>query len=178
MLEDASVSPSPLLVSIPPSMLQFFDAPFEFSLTLTNIFGTSAAARARVLVHALPTLPIFLSGPAFQSLTGNQPFKMQASTDYSLAGASVCGAAVKSMAVAFAWTQTAGSSVDLTIGGTTVAAADVAAAPPAASVDMGRAMLFLPAQSLRAGKTYGMWGRLGVSSRRESVSFSPRMKRT
>ncbi len=80
---------------------------------------------------------------------------MQASTDYSLAGASVCGATVKSMSVAFAWTQTLGSSVDLSIGGVAVAAADVATSPPAANVDKGRAMLFLPAQSLRAGKTYG-----------------------
>jgi hypothetical protein len=52
-----------------------------------------------------------------------------------------------------------GSSVDLSIGGVTVAAADVAAEPPAASVDTGRAMLFLPARSLRAGKTYGMFFR-------------------
>ena len=155
MLAAASSSSSPLLVSIPSNLLQFFDAPFEFSLNLTNTFGRSAIVRASVLNHALTTLPIFLSGPAFQSLTGGQAFQMQASTDYSLAGASVCGATVKSMSVAFAWTQTLGSSVDLSIGGVAVAAADVASLPPAVNVDLGRTMLFLPAQSLRAGKTYG-----------------------
>ncbi len=155
LLNAASQPLSSLLVSIPPSLLQFFDAPFEFSLRLTNSFGSSAVVRAAVRVSALATLPIFLSGPAFQSLSGGQAFQMQASTDYSLAGASVCGATVQSMSVAFMWAQTEGSSVDLSIGGVTVAAADVAAAPPAASVDLGRAMLFLPPQSLRAGMTYG-----------------------
>jgi hypothetical protein len=152
-----------LVLTIPSSMLQFFAAPFVFQLHLTNALGRSASASVSVAKSALPLFPIYLSGPAVQSVRRAASVAQHASTDYSLAASTVCGATVASMSVQFTWRQLRSSGEAAAAMGATMTAsaallstsAAIAVASETISIESSWAALTIPARTLRAGFTYG-----------------------
>jgi hypothetical protein len=144
-------------------MLQYFAAPFVFQLSLTNALGRSASTSVSVSKSALPLFPIYLSGPAVQSVRRASPVAQLASTDYTLAASTVCGATVASMSVQFAWRQLQSSGEAAAAMGATMMSSVVSMSPSLTmavanetiGVDLSRATLAIPAQSLRVGFVYG-----------------------
>jgi hypothetical protein len=148
-----------LVLSVSSSMLQYFAAPFVFQLNLTNALGRSASASVSVSKSALPLFPIYLSGPAVQSVRRASPVAQHASTDYTLAASTVCGATVASMSVQFAWRQLQSSGEAAAAMGATMtssaALTSMAVANETIGVDLSRAALAIPARTLRVGFVYG-----------------------
>jgi hypothetical protein len=151
-----------LVLTVPSSMLQFFAAPFVFQLNVTNALGRSASTLVSVAKSALPLFPIFLSGPAVQSVRRAASAAQFASTDYALAASTVCGASVASMSVQFAWRQLLVHGEAAAALGASMMASVVSLSPQMAvanetiaGVDLTRAALTIPARTLRVGFVYG-----------------------
>jgi hypothetical protein len=152
-----------LVLTIPSSMLQFFAAPFVFQLQLTNALGRSASTSVSVSKSALPLFPIYLSGPAVQSVRRASSVAQHASTDYTLAASTVCGATVASMSVQFTWRQLQSSGEATAAMGATMMSSVVALSPLATmvvanetiGVEPSRAALAIAARTLRVGFVYG-----------------------
>jgi DNA-binding beta-propeller fold protein YncE len=149
-----------LLVTIPSSMLKNFTKTSIFRLKLVNAFGRSASASVFVSKSALPLFPIFLSGPAVQSVRRASSVAQHASTDYTLAASTVCGATVARMSVQFTWRQLQSSGEAATAMGATMTASaaltSMAVANETIGVDLSRAALTIPARTLRVGFVYGV----------------------
>ncbi len=156
-----------LMLTIPSSVLQYFAAPFVFQLNLTNALGRSASTSVSVSKSALPLFPIYLSGPAVQSVRRASSVAQFASTDYTLAASTVCGASVASMSVQFSWRQLQSSGEAAAAMGAAMTASaallspstTLAVASETISVDLTRAALTIPARTLRVGFVYGAFGR-------------------
>ena len=152
-----------LVLTIPSRMLQNVAAPFVFQLNLTNALGRSASTSVSVSKSALPLFPIYLSGPAVQSVRRAASVAQLASTDYTLAASTVCGATVASMSVQFTWRQLQSSGQAAAAMGATMTSSVVAMAlSPSLAVANetigfvpSRATLAIPARTLRVGFVYG-----------------------
>ncbi len=151
-----------LLVTIVSAQLALspFDvAPFVFALALTNQLASySGSARVSVWKSGAATLPLTLSGPAFQSASRATSFGMQASTGY--ATTALCGDRISSLSVAFAWTQLlAGAPAlaafpNVTIGGTSLVGQTLGAALPGLDIRAGAAAFGIPGFAVTVGHTY------------------------
>jgi hypothetical protein len=149
-----------LLLTIPSSMLGQTPSgagQLVFSLVLTNKFNYSSSGSVSVSKSGSSQLPLTLSGPAYQLGSRSQPFQVQASTDMT-STARLCGQAISSLSVTFAWTQASASTVpglsSMTIGGVSLSGLTLGGSILSGTVS--QSSLTLPAYSMTAGSTYGV----------------------
>ena len=129
---------------------------FVFALLLTNVYGYSSSGSAVVGKSGVALLPLYLSGPAYQSASRSQAFQQQASSASSL-----CGQSIASLSLSFSWLQMNTTELpdlaSMTIGGVSLVGQTLGG--PLSFSGASLATLSLPAFSMSVGSTYGSFSR-------------------
>ncbi len=125
---------------------------------LTNWMGVSSAVGSLHVYKTFdPTLPVYLSGPRFQTTFRYQAFSLQASTISSFAASCFDPSSITKFTVSMAWSQLTALPADTTtVGGVAIANSSICTTPitTVASLKQPMALLAIPAYTLLSNQTY------------------------